>query len=38
MDFTLMSNDTFLTEQEALLVKTATMNLLFEDLKQLSVA
>lgn len=38
MDFTLMSNDTFLTEQEALLVKTATMSLLFEDLKQLSVA
>jgi len=38
MDFTFMSNDTFLTEQEAEQIKTGAMNLIFEDHKQLSVA
>ncbi|QNK63119.1 hypothetical protein H7F33_00915 [Pedobacter sp. PAMC26386] len=38
MDFTFMSNDTFLTEDEALRIKADAMNLIFEDLKQLSVA
>ncbi|MBB6269768.1 hypothetical protein HDF26_000195 [Pedobacter cryoconitis] len=38
MDFTFMSNDTFLTEQEAEQIKSVAMNLIFEDLKQLSVA
>ncbi|MGY0037987.1 hypothetical protein [Pedobacter sp. NJ-S-72] len=38
MDFTFVSNDTFLTEQEAGQIKTEAMNLIFEDHKQLSVA
>ncbi|MBB6498066.1 phthiocerol/phthiodiolone dimycocerosyl transferase family protein [Pedobacter cryoconitis] len=38
MDFTLQSNDTFMTEEEAALIKTKAMNLIFDDLKQLSVA
>lgn len=38
MDFTFMSNETFLTEKEAGQIKAEAMNLLFENLKQLSVA
>jgi len=38
MDFTLMSNETFLTEQEALQIKKGVMHLIFQDLKQLAVA
>ena len=38
MDFTLQSNDTFLSEEEAARIKTEAMNLIFDDLKQLSVA
>jgi NRPS condensation-like uncharacterized protein len=38
MDFTLMSNDSFLTEAEALKIKTTTIELLFANLQQLSHA
>jgi hypothetical protein len=38
MDFTFMSNDAFLNKAEALKIKTATMEMLFANLQQLSHA